>query len=107
MKVKIQSIYHFLLLKPPRIRYLIILLIIFMALNFFIIKNLNIYVKKDVLITNQEFNLDVNIDTIYYQEQPLIIVDKKINKDDVTYRIASNLDGLKTVTYQTNLLKNI
>lgn len=107
MKVKIQSIYHFLLLKPPRIRYLIILLIIFMALNFFIIKNLNIYVKKDVLITNQEFNLDVNIDTIYYQEQPLIIVDKKINKDYVTYRIASNLDGLRTVTYQTNLLKNI
>ncbi|MBO4245296.1 MAG: hypothetical protein J5892_00995 [Bacilli bacterium] len=78
-----------------------------MALNFFIIKNLNIYVKKDVLITNQEFNLDVNIDTIYYQEQPLIIVDKKINKDYVTYRIASNLDGLRTVTYQTNLLKNI
>ena len=107
MNVKIQSIYHFRLLKPPKLRYPLILLIIFMALNLYIINNIKINVKQDILIKDHEFNLDVNVNRIYYDNQALVINNKEVKKDYVTYRIAANLDGEVTITYQTRLIKNI
>ncbi len=104
MKVKVASIYHLRRLKAPHIIYLILITIIFMALNILVInKRIIIIHKEHVLVNNQEFVLKANIKEFANVK----VVKKSKVKDGYKYRIANDLEGYIEIKYysKVNLFK--
>ena len=99
--MSVNSIYHLRMIKPPKIKFIILLVMFFMAL---MIINLNqkyiVTYEDEVIIQNNEFIITENIKgPIYLNDQKVTIISKESKSNYVIYRISEFKDGPVKIKY--------
>lgn len=114
MKTSVNSIYHLRMIKPPKIKFNILLFLIVMALIFSINNQEYIITYEDeIIIKDNEFIIAKELEEpIYLNNQKVTLVSKENKKGFVIYRIADFKDGPAKIRYQKRmsifkLLKNL